>query len=264
MPFEELKERQAKVWSSGPYQGVTETVADVHREVIERFNPRPGVRFLDLACGTGAVAELAVRSGADVVAVDFAPGLIEIAKQRAAERGLEIDYRVGDCEALDLEDASFDQVASTFGVMFAPDHRAVAGELARVTKPGGEIALACWMPESGAAQMFAVLQPFQPPPPQGAGNQFDWGRDDYVSELLGGDFELEFKAIDSPLELESGEAAWALFSQEFGPTKTLVASLDDERREELRGNFVELHEDSRTNGGIRFSRMYLLTLGTRK
>ncbi len=264
MPFEELKERHAAVWSSGPYQGITETIADVHAAVIDRLRPEPGQRFLDLACGTGAVAELAAEAGAEVVGIDLAPALIEQAKGRAEERGLEIDYRVGDAEALDVEDASFDRVASTCGVMFAPDHGAIARELARVTRPEGRLALACWTPESGLAQLFGVMREFQPPPPPGVGNQFDFGREDYVRDLLARDFDLEFETLDSPLEMDSGEGVWELFSRDYGPTKTLAESLDDEKREELHRNFVELHERSRVNGGIRFSRTYLLTVGARR
>ena len=264
MPFEELKQRHAVVWGSGPYQGITETITDIHEAVIERLDPKPGERLLDVACGTGAVAERAAAIGAEVVGVDIAPALIEQAKERAAERGLEIDYRVGDAEALELEDGSFDLVASTCGVMFAPDHEAVARELARVTKLGGRIALACWTPESGLAQLFAVMRPFQPTPPAGVGNQFDWGREDYVRELLGQDFELEFAHGDSVLEADSGESVWQLFSTEYGPTKTLADSLDEEQREELHRAFVDLHEASRRDGGIAFSRTYLLTLGTRR
>ena len=264
MPFEELKQRHAVVWGSGPYQGITETITDIHQAVIERLAPQPGQRLLDLACGTGAVAELAATTGADVVGVDIAPALIEQAKERAAERGLDIDYHVGDAEALDFEDGSFDLVTSTCGVMFAPDHQAVAREVARVTKPGGRIGLACWTPESGLAKVFGVMRPFQPAPPAGVGNQFDWGREDYVRDLLGQDFELEFVTGDSVLEADSGETVWELFSNEYGPAKTLADSLDDERREELHRSFVDLHEASRAGVGIEFSRTYLLTLGTRK
>lgn len=264
MTFEELKQRHAVVWGSGPYQRITETIADVHRAVIERLDPQPGQRLLDLACGTGAVAELAAATGAEVVGVDIAPALIEQARQRAAERGLEIDYRVGDVEALELEDAGFGLVASTCGVMFAPDHEAVARELARVTRPGGRIGLACWTPDSVLAQMFQVMRPFQPAPPAGVGNQFDWGNEDYVSDLLGRDFDLEFAHGDSVFEADSGESIWQLFSTEYGPTKTLAESLDGEQGEAFHREFVALHERSRTNGGIRLSRTYLLTLGTRR
>jgi SAM-dependent methyltransferase len=264
VPFEELKTRQATAWSAGPYQGVTETIQDIHGEVIDRLAPAPGQRFLDLACGTGAVAELAAAAGAEVVGVDFAPALIEQAQRRAQERGLEIDYRQGDVEALELPDAGFDRVASTCGVMFAPDHEAVAREIGRVTSPGGRIALACWTPESGLAKLFGVMRPFQPAPPPGVGSPFDWGREDHVRGLLSGDFDLEFEVLDSVLEMESGEAVWELFVRDYGPTKVLYESLDDDRRQELRSDFVALHEASRVDGGLRFSRTYLLTVGTRR
>ena len=136
MAYQELKQRQSVMWGTGPYQRVTETLTDIHENVVEQLAPRPGMRWLDLACGTGAVAELAAAAGATVTGVDLAPALIETARERAAERGLEIDYRVGDCEQLELADASFDAVSSTCGIMFSPDHAATARELARVTRPG--------------------------------------------------------------------------------------------------------------------------------
>jgi SAM-dependent methyltransferase len=263
MPFEELKQRHAVVWGSGPYQGVTETIADLHQAVLERVNPQPGERVLDLACGTGAIPELVAPTGAEVVGIDIAPALIGQAKERAAEGGLEIDYRVGDVEALDLEDAGFDVVVSTCGVMFAPDHAAAAKELGRVTKPRGRIGHACWTLDSGLARIFGIVRPYQPAPPAGVGNPFDWGREDHVTDLLENEFELEFAHGDSVLEAESGESVWHLFSTEYGPTKSLADSLDEDRREELRRAFVDLHEESRTDGRIAFSRTYLLTLGTR-
>ena len=80
----------------GPYQRITETILDIHERVIDRLDPQPGVKWLDLACGTGAVAGRAAQRGADVTGVDLAPALIETAKERAQEQGLDIDYRVGD------------------------------------------------------------------------------------------------------------------------------------------------------------------------
>jgi SAM-dependent methyltransferase len=264
LAFEELKEKQAGAWSAGPYQGITETITDLQGETIDRLELEAGQRFLDLACGTGATAELAARAGADVVGVDFAPALLETAKRRADELGLEIDYRLGDVEALDLEDASFDRVASTCGVMFAPDHAAVARELGRVTKPGGRAALACWTPDSGLAEIFALMRRYQPAPPPGVGSPFEWGREEHVRDLLGGEFDLEFEVLDSPIVMESGEAIWELWVRDYGPTRVLAESLDEDKREELHSDFVELHERSRVNGGLRVSRTYLLTVGTRR
>ena len=178
MAYEQLKQRQSVVWGTGPYQRITETIADIHERVIQRTAPAPGVRWLDIACGTGAVAERAATSGALVTGVDLAPVLIDTATQRAAQRGLDIDYRVGDCERLELPDASYDVVSSTCGVMFAPDHEASARELARVTRPGGRIALANWTPTGGLARMFKVMAPYMPAPPPSS--PFDWGDEAHV------------------------------------------------------------------------------------
>jgi SAM-dependent methyltransferase len=188
-------------WGNGPYQRITETITELHDAVVERLAPQPGDRWLDLACGTGAVSERAAAAGATVTGIDLAPGLIETAQERAAELGLEIDYRVGDAERLDLPDASFGKVSSTVGVMFAPDHEAVAGQLARVTKPGGQIALASWTPTGGIGRMFKVMAPYQPVPPPSS--PFDWGVESRVRELLGESFELEVEERVSTLRVPS-------------------------------------------------------------
>lgn len=262
MAYEELKARQSVIWGNGPYQRVTETIHDLHELVIERLEPRPGVRWLDLACGTGAVAELAAAQGATVTGLDLAPALIETAKERAQEQGLDIEYVVGDCEQLTFDDASYDLVSSVCGVMFAPDHDAVARELARVTKPGGRIALANWTPGPGVADLFRMMGPFQPSPPPS--NPFEWGDETHARELLGDAFELDFEEHVSPLALESGEEYWNLFSTSYGPTKTLVESLGD-RREELHRLWVDFFDENhRANGGIVHRREYRLVLGTRR
>jgi ubiquinone/menaquinone biosynthesis C-methylase UbiE len=262
MAYEELKTRQSAMWGSGPYQHVTATIADIHALVIDRLDPRPGRRWLDLACGTGAVAELAAARGAAVTGLDLAPALVETAIERARERGLPIDYRVGDCERLSLADASFDAISSTCGVMFAPDHAATARELARVTRPGGRIALANWTPAGGVARMFRMMAPFQPAPPPSS--PFDWGAESHVRALLGEWFELQLEEHVSTLRIGSGEAYWELFSTSYGPTKTLADTLGS-RREELHRAWVDFFEDNyRADGEIAHTREYLLVLGERR
>jgi SAM-dependent methyltransferase len=266
MAFEELKERQSVMWGTGPYQNITETITDIHERVIDRLDPRPGVRWLDLATGTGAVAERAAERGADVTGVDLAPALIETADERAREQGLAIDYRVGDVERLEFEDGSFHVVSSTCGVMFAPDHEATARELARVVKRGGRIGLVNWTPEGGMARLFALMRPFQPaPPPPGAGSPFAWGGEAHVEELLGDAFDLEFEHGVSHLRVASGEEYWKLFSSSYGPTKTLADSLEPARRDEFHRTWVEFFETNyRRDGEIDHEREYLLVLGTRR
>ena len=262
MAFEDLKERQAVMWGSAPYEHVAGTIADIHELVVETLGPRPGLRWLDLACGSGAVAERAAARGADVTGIDLAPALIATATRRAAELGLDVDYRVGDCERLEVPDAGFDAVSSTCGVMFSPDHRATARELARVTRPGGRIALANWTPTGGVARMFAMMAPFQPAPPPS--NPFDWGDERHVRALLGEWFELTFARGVSTFRAPSGESYWRLYSTSYGPTKVLADSVG-ERREELRRTWVDFFESNyRAGGPIAHTRDYLLVVGDRR
>ncbi len=263
MALEELKAKQAVMWGNGPYQGITETLSDCQDLVVERMAPAPGVKWLDVACGTGATAERAAAGGAEVTGVDISPVMIDTAKERAEKLGLNIDYRVGDCENLDLPDASFDVVTSTCGVMFAPDHEATAKELARVTKPGGRLAMVNWTAEGGVGRMFKMMAPFQPGPPPSS--PFDWGKRERVAELLGDAFDLTLEDQVSIGRAKSGEEYWQLFSTGYGPTKTLAESLDPDRREELHQTWVDFFDkEYGTDEGMVHTREYLLVLGARR
>jgi SAM-dependent methyltransferase len=252
------------MWGTGAYQRITETIADVHEIVLERLAPQEGERWLDLACGTGAVAEKAAAAGAAVTGVDLAPALIDTARERAAEQGLEIEYEVGDCEQLPLDDAAFDLASSTFGIMFAPDQEAAAHELKRVLKAGGRIGLTTWRPDGGVGRMVRMMAPFAPPPAEGAGNPLDWGREEHVRELLGDAFELRFEEHASVYPSTSPEEYWQLFSTSFGPVKTVADSLDDGGREEFHQAWLEFLEPYQDGDEMRHPREYLLVLGTRR
>lgn len=263
--FEELKAKQSVMWGNGPYERISDTLVEAQQDLVDALGPREGQRWLDVATGTGAVARMAARAGADVTGLDLAPDLIETAREIAGAEGLDIRFDVGDAERLPYEDATFDVVVSTYGIMFAPDHAAVARELARVCRPGGKLGLACWRESSGVGDMFRVMKPFQAaPPPEGVGNPFAWGDEAYVERMLGDAFDLDFSEGDSVHRVAEPEEAWEVFATSYGPTKTLAESLDDERRDELAASWVELFERSREEDGIAFHRLYVRTIGTRR
>jgi SAM-dependent methyltransferase len=262
--FEELKAKQSVMWGNGPYERITELLTESQEGLVAALQPQAEEKWLDVATGTGAVARMAASAGADVTGLDLAPDLIETARGQTEQEGLSVQLDVGDAEALPYEDASFDVVVSTFGVMFAPDHAAVARELARVTRPGGRLGLANWTEDSGIGDIFRVMKPFQAaPPPQGVGNPFAWGDEGHIRELLGADFDLELEVLDTEHRASSGEEAWEIFSTSYGPTKTLAESLDDDRREELHRSWVDLYEQSRVGDEIVHHRNYLRVIGIR-
>jgi SAM-dependent methyltransferase len=262
--FEELKERQSVVWGSGPYERISEHLKIAHDHLLRETEPREGEKWLDVATGTGEIAVRAAEAGADVTGLDLAPDLIESAKQRAADAGVEVAFEAGDAEAMPYDDASFDTVSSSFGAMFAPDHAAVAAELARVCRPGGRLAMLNWHPAEGVAEFFKVMAAYMPPPPEGAGSPFQWGDRDHVAELLGEAFKLRFEEGDSPQPGSSGEEIWELFSTAYGPTKALAESLSDEDRESLKRDWIAHFEQFRDNGGVKQPRPYVLVLGARR
>jgi SAM-dependent methyltransferase len=263
MAFEELKERQGVIWGSGPFENYV-WLAEMHDDLVERLDPQPGERWLDVATGTGEVAFRAAEAGAEVTASDLAPALIETAKRLGAERGLEIDFHVADCERMPYEDARFDVVSSAVGVMFSPDHRAAAGELARVCRPGGRIGLTNWKAETGVHDMFKAMAPFQPAPPPGVGSPFDWGREEHVHELLGEAFDLDFVVPGCPQTGASGAWVWQAFLDNYGPSRALSSSLEPERRAELARTMADFFEQCRDGDGIHQPRSYYVVLGTRR
>ena len=117
----------------------TPTQMWVGNEGLRRAGLRAGMKFLDVAAGSGALSIPAARLGAQVLAADQSAAMLECLKARAIEEGLTIETRVMDGHALELEDNAFDVAGSQFGVMLFPDMPRGIREMARVVKPGGRV-----------------------------------------------------------------------------------------------------------------------------
>lgn len=110
------------------------------KEIVRRLGLRPGTRLIDVAAGSGALSIPAARTGADVVAIDLAPTMIERLNARARAEGLSnLRGRVMDGNALDLDDDAFDVAVSVNGVSLFPDMARGLAELVRITRPGGRV-----------------------------------------------------------------------------------------------------------------------------
>jgi len=181
-----LKARHAAMWASGSYPTVaSEVVHTLGGVLVDALDIRSGERVLDVAAGTGTSALPAARRGAEVVATDLTPELLEVGRTQAAAEGVDVTWQTADAEALPFGDAVFDVTMSSIGVMFAPHHQAAADELVRVTRSGGRIGVLSWTPDGFIGQLFATMKPYAPPPPPGASPAPLWGSVEHVRELLG-------------------------------------------------------------------------------
>ncbi|MEH0447922.1 class I SAM-dependent methyltransferase [Streptomyces sp. B21-102] len=226
-----LKAKHRAMWALGDYPLVaTDVIPDLGTELIRGSGVQPGTRVLDVAAGSGNAAIPAALAGADVVAVDLTPELLEAGRQLAAERGVGLEWREGDAEALPFADAEFDTVVSCVGVMFAPHHQRAADELVRVCRPGGSIGLANWTPEGFIGQMFAVMRPYAPPPPPGAQPPPLWGDEDHVRSLFGD----RVSAVDADRRrlrvdrFARAEEFREFFKSCYGPTLAVYRSIADD------------------------------------
>lgn len=126
---------------------VTPETMVLGKEVVRRLGLRPGTRLLDVAAGSGALSIPAARIGAEVVATDLAPAMIERLNARARAEGLStVRGRTMDGHAFDLDDDTFDVAASMNGVSLFPDMARGLAELTRVTRPGGRVVIVAFGP----------------------------------------------------------------------------------------------------------------------
>ena len=140
-----MAKRAREVWAAGDWDVIARHVQPVGARVLERVGLEPGMDLLDVGTGSGkAVAIPAALRGAKVVGSDITPELLARARRHAGEAGVAVEWVEADAQELPFADASFDRVISTFGAMFAPDHRRAAAELVRVCRPGGTIGMATW------------------------------------------------------------------------------------------------------------------------
>ena len=201
------------------------------------FLAEPGMRVLDVACGSGepsiSMAALLKDTG-QVTGMDMAAAPLEVARERARKRGLDnVEYLQGDVHALPFADGSFDRVTSRLGVMFFADLAKAFGELHRVLKPGGKIALLAWgaIEQPYFESTIGTVRRVRPglEIPAGARAMFKFGE---LGTLGGRLREAGFKAIEEKVRglrwdwHGSPEEMWDYFRGVTVPFRGLLEKVD--------------------------------------
>lgn len=264
--MEALKSKLRATWIAGDFGEIAKSIAAGGREFVERLDLKPGMKVLDVACGTGNLGLPAARAGAVVSGVDIAPNLIEQAVANAAAEGLDASFDVGDAEDMPYETGEFDVVMTMFGAMFAPRPDVTADELKRVCKPGGLIAMANWTPGHFTGQMFKTGAKYVPPPP-GMPSPLLWGVEETVRERFAGgiaDLKMTKRSILFTYPFGPAEVV-EHFIQFFGPTKKAFESLDESGQAALRTDLEELWTSNNraTDGTTAVESEYLEVLATK-
>ena len=264
-----LKARHRTMWASGDYPSMVETfLLPLGPRLVEASGIGPGMHVLDVAAGTGNASIPAAQRGASVTASDLTPELLEAGRHRADGAGVSLGWVEADAEHLPFDDASFDVVISSIGVMFAPHHQAAADELVRVCRPGGTIGLLSWTPEGMIGGLFRTIGPFAPPPPPGARPAPLWGSEDHVRELFGDrvDFRtLERDVLDVTAFTRPHDYA-EHFKARYGPT---IAARANAEKNGVAGDLDAALDafcdewNRGTEDQARFDMEYLLAVGTR-
>lgn len=255
----------ARMWGLGGqhYDDVSFAISDALAHAAQRLAPKPGETVLDVATGTGWTARNCARAGARVTGIDFSSGLLDAAVHLSAGINPPIRFELANAEDLPFEDAAFDCVISTFGVMFAPDQQRAASELARVCKPGGRLALATW-PAGGTVETFFGIAARHSGETGTGPSPFEWGTPEGVGNLLGAHFDLIFERGVNNAYHESPEQIWDWYSRGFGPIRALADSLDADALDAFRSDVDDYHAHFATETGLlHVKRDYLVTIGRR-
>jgi len=264
--LEALKSKLRATWTAGDFGQIAKAYTKGAEQFVERLKLQPGLRFLDVACGSGNMAIPAARAGAIVTGMDLAPEMVQQARERARQDGLDVQFAEGDVEALEFEDQSFEVVATMFGAMFAPRPELTASELLRVCKSGGRIAMANWTPSGFVGQMFKTTAAHVPPAP-GMPSPVLWGVEDTVRERFGsGVSQLETTPRNITFAFPFPPAdVVEHFRNYYGPTQKAFGALDENGQAALRRDLEQLWSahNRATDGTTDVESQYLEVIATK-
>jgi len=246
-----LKSHLRRIWNAGDYDRLSRYMQIEAEAFYDRLAVPPGSRLLDVACGSGQLALIAARHGADATGVDIAGNLVERARERARVEELNARFHEADAEDLPFADGAFDVVTSIAGVMFAPRPEVAAGELLRVCRRGGIVAMANWTPGGFIGQLLKTISNFVAP--SGMREPVLWGDEAEVRRLLGsGVSSLELSRRNTVLNFPfpPGEVV-QFFRLYHGPANRAFASLNRAGRVNLQEEMEELWSThNRARGGF--------------
>jgi SAM-dependent methyltransferase len=233
---------RADAWDSGdayePYVGRWSRL--VTREFLGWLAVPPGRSWLDVGCGTGALAEsiLALTAPSEVVGIDPSPVYVAFARDRMNDPRVRFD--VGEAQALQAAPATFDAVVSGLVLNFVPEPDRAVSEMVRVARPGGIVAAYVWDYAEGMQMMRYFWDAAGALDPRGReldeGRRFPLCKPEPLTNLfqMTGLEKVEVRAIDVPTVFRNFDDYWSPFLGGQAPAPGYTMSLSQEQRAALR------------------------------
>jgi ubiquinone/menaquinone biosynthesis C-methylase UbiE len=259
------------LWEKGDFTAIASLMRESGESLVKSLGVKPPLAALDLGCGDGTTAVPLARLGVDVTGIDIASNLVEAGNKRAKAEGLQrLTFREGDaCDLQGVGDRSFDLTLTVFGAMFAPKPFEVAREMVRVTKPGGRVVMANWIPNdptSFVSQLLKISAAYTPPPPEGFVSPMTWGVDSHIVERFGqaGVEKKNISMVKDTFSFVSADIGPAdligKFRRFYGPTMNAFdAAEKNGKADELQGQLLDLaHSQNAKNGrGVSIGATYM-------
>jgi SAM-dependent methyltransferase len=252
---------------------IDEVTAPVREWLVRELAPKPGDTILELAAGpgdTGFAAAALLGDEGRLIASDFSPEMVAVARRRGAELGLhKVEYRTLDAERLDLEDDSVDGVICRYGYMLMADPAAALAETRRVLRSGGRLVLAVWRapeknPWVSIGGRVLVELGLMPPPERGAPGMFTMATDERVHSLLEGAGFANARIEDVPLRFEYGDIDdyVAVGRDTGGAFARAWDAASEEERAAIKQRLVESYAPFAVDGGYALPGLALVAAAT--
>lgn len=264
--FDAIKKKQQTMWASGNYSKVGSTLQITGENLCEAMDVTSGATVLDVAAGNGNATLAAARRYCKVTSTDYVQELLEQGKARAEADGLYVEYQQADAEKLPFANAHFDNVVSTFGVMFAPNQAQAAAEMVRVCRPGGKIGLANWTPDGFIGRLFKIVGRYVAPP-AGVQSPAAWGTEEFLQKHFGNAAqEIAVTTKSYVFRYLSTEHWLDIFRNYYGPVHKAFGALPSEQQQALAQDISQLIDEFNLakDGSVKVPSTYLEIVITKK
>jgi len=240
---------------------VEENAGPVRRWMLDELAPRPGDTILELAAGAGHTGFEATRLlGADgrLITTDFAPAMLEAARRRGRELGIEnVEYRVIDAERMELGADSVDGVLCRYGYMLMPDPAAALSETRRVLRAGGRLVMAVFGPPDrnpffAIIAMALVQRGHMPPPAPDGPGLFSMASEERTTRLLegAGFTAVRTEMVPAPrFPFRDVEEYMSLIGDTAGPIAVALRRVPGDEREQIMAQLEAAFAPFATDGG---------------